>query len=110
MAGYQTASEKSVACRSSVPVPQRKLKLKIEPRPSSSQILDLDLSRHRVLFARLQHDGAGVDVGGLDAEKFRPLVAEVGHSSGELGPGIPDDGVVGVLLADVDAAFERWVG
>jgi hypothetical protein len=38
-----------------------------------------------------------------------PFVAEVGHAAGELCPGVPDDGIVGIQLADVDAALQCGV-
>ena len=74
------------------------------------QFLNPNVCGHGVLLAGLEGDGVGADVGGFDADEVGPFVAEVGHSVGEFFPGIPDDGVVRVLLADEDAAVERWVG
>jgi hypothetical protein len=65
---------------------------------------------HGVVVAWGEGEGVGAYVGGFDADHGEPAGgAEVGKGGGEGGPGIPDDGGVGLGFVYGDAALEDGV-
>ena len=71
-----------------------------------SDTVDGDLGGHGVGLGGGEGDGVGGDVAGFDAEHVGPFfVAEVGHGFGFGDPGVPDDGVFGILFGDGDFAL-----
>ena len=72
---------------------------------AGGEVLGEDVGLQEVLLAGGQGDGVGAYVGGLDADHRLPGVrGHVGELGGELGPGVPDDGGLGVGFVEGDAA------